>query len=147
MANPILSKNSNNKVSSPEQLNDYIKVSSVGIWLILCVLILFLVSVFVWAIFGSLTTTVAANGVCDGTQVVCYVDNTDSVDIGDKVKINGKEGEIVAIAETPVSSSALSEKYDEYTVYSLQPADWSYEVTVKCDDCTEGVVNVKIMGP
>ena len=145
MANPILSKNSNSKVSSPEELSEYIKVSNVGVWLLLGVLIVFLVSVFVWAIFGNLTTTVTANGVSDGKSIVCYVDNPSGIEVGDKAKIGDLEGKVVAVADTPVSSSSVSEKYDEYTVYCLKPSDWNYEVTVECNDCGKGVVSVKVI--
>ena len=47
MSNPILSKGSGEKVRSPENLNDYIKVSNIGVWVILGVLLLLLVSVFI----------------------------------------------------------------------------------------------------
>ena len=38
--NPILSKGNGEKVRSPENLNDYIKVSNIGVWVILGVLLL-----------------------------------------------------------------------------------------------------------
>jgi len=49
MANPILSKKSNEQVKSPEQLNDYIKVSNVSVWLVLLIIFSLLAGVLVWA--------------------------------------------------------------------------------------------------
>lgn len=71
MSNPILSKSKGEKVSSPEQLNDYIKVSNVGVWIILSVLFVLLVSVFVWATFGSVMEDITTVGVAqDGTATI-----------------------------------------------------------------------------
>ncbi|MBQ8980983.1 MAG: hypothetical protein IJ077_05155 [Eubacterium sp.] len=145
MANPILSKNSNNKVSSPEQLSDYIKVSNVGVWLLLGVIIIFLVSVFVWGVFGSLKNTVTTTGFCENDSIVCYVENPAGIEVGDKVKVGDKEGEVKDISKTPVSASEISKKYDEYTVYTLSPAEWNYEVSVSVKDCPDGVQSVKII--
>ena len=39
MDNKLFRKNSLERVSSPEQLNDYVKVSSPGIWIILAAVI------------------------------------------------------------------------------------------------------------
>lgn len=145
MANPILSNNSNKKVSSPEQLNDYIKISNVGVWMLLGVLIVFLASVFVWGVFGSLKTTVNTVGVCENGSIVCYMESTNGVEVGNKVKIGDAEGEVVSVSQEPVSASTISAQYDEYTVYSLSPADWSYEVTIESGDCPDGVANVVII--
>lgn len=42
------------KISSPEQLHDYIKVSSPGAWIVLLAIIVFLVGALVWAVNGSI---------------------------------------------------------------------------------------------
>ena len=58
-------KNSNQKVyrqetleriSSPEQLNDYLKVTNVGIWVVLITVMLLLAGIFVWSKVGTLET-------------------------------------------------------------------------------------------
>ena len=38
MSNPILSKGNGEKVRSPENLNDYIKVSNIGVWILFYIL-------------------------------------------------------------------------------------------------------------
>ena len=52
MAQSIFRKESLDKVTSPEQLNDYIKVSSAGVWAILTAIVILLVCLGVWA-FGE----------------------------------------------------------------------------------------------
>ena len=43
-----------NKIKSPEELNNYIRVTSPVIWFILSAIILFLVGFFVWIFAGEL---------------------------------------------------------------------------------------------
>lgn len=38
------------RISSPEKLNDYIKVSNPSIWIILGALVVMLISVFIWSV-------------------------------------------------------------------------------------------------
>ena len=44
------------RISSPEQLNDYLHVTSPGIWAILTAVIVFMAGVFVWSCTGTLET-------------------------------------------------------------------------------------------
>lgn len=145
MANPILTKGSANKVSSPEELNDYIKVSSVGVWIVLSTIVILLISVFVWGATASLQVTVKATGVADNGVVTCYVENASNVQAGEEVRIAGVTGKVVNVSQKPISKESVSEKYDEYTVYCLDPHDWNYEIEVSADGCPDGVYSVTII--
>ena len=63
MNNQIFRKKSLEKVSSPEQLDDYIRVSNPGVWIVLVTVIVLLVGVCVWGVFGRLETTVGSAAV------------------------------------------------------------------------------------
>lgn len=54
MNQPLFRKSSMDRVSSPEQLNDYIRVTSPGVWLVLAADIVLLMGACVWRIFGRL---------------------------------------------------------------------------------------------
>ena len=54
MSNSVFRKSSIDRVQSPEQLNDYIKVSNPSAWIIIIAAIILLGSVLVWSIFGTL---------------------------------------------------------------------------------------------
>lgn len=41
-------------MTSPEQLNDYIKVTTPSVWLILIATLILIVGVVVWAVFGRI---------------------------------------------------------------------------------------------
>lgn len=41
------------RVSSPEQLNDYIRVTTPSVWLVLAALVLLLIGMLVWSVLGT----------------------------------------------------------------------------------------------
>lgn len=52
----LFRKKSIERVTSPEQLNDYIRVSNPGVWMILAAVVILLAGVCVWGFFGRLDT-------------------------------------------------------------------------------------------
>ncbi len=63
MEDSIFRKSSLERISSPEQLNDYMKVTSGGIWLLLLGLFALLFAAGVWAFTGTIPDTVQLKGV------------------------------------------------------------------------------------
>ena len=53
--NTLFREKSLEKVSSPEALNDYIRVTTPSVWIVLIALVLLLVGMLVWSIFGKVT--------------------------------------------------------------------------------------------
>ena len=53
--NSIFRKESIDKVSSPEKLDDYIKVTTPNVWLTLIAVMLLLIGAIIWGIFGEVT--------------------------------------------------------------------------------------------
>ena len=145
MANPILTKNSGEKVTSPEELNDYIKVTNFSIWLILAVVIIMASSVFVWAFVGSLHTSVKATGIAEKGVITCYLPSDSGAAAGNDVTAGGTFGKVVSVSNPPLSEKAVSEKYDEYTAYRLNLSDWNYEVIINAEGCPDGLVTVNII--
>ena len=45
----------NGKITSPEQLNNYIRVTSPGAWIILASALIFMLGLFVWIFSGELS--------------------------------------------------------------------------------------------
>lgn len=70
MNNKIFREKSLKRISSPEQLNDYIKVSNPSVWLIISAICILLLSVFIWAVRGNITTSVNSVGTfLDNNQI------------------------------------------------------------------------------
>ena len=60
-------------VESPEVLNDYLRVTSPGVWLILAAVTALLIGGILWSIFGHINTTAQlAVSTQEGTSI-CYV--------------------------------------------------------------------------
>ncbi len=80
-------------IESPESLNDYLHVTSPGVWLVLAAVIALLVGGVLWGIFGRIDTTVrlAVSSGQEGT--VCYVpyDALEKVIGVGKVTVNGED--------------------------------------------------------
>ena len=45
------------RVSSPEQLNDYIRVTTPSVWLVLAALVLLLIGMLAWSVLGTVEAT------------------------------------------------------------------------------------------
>ena len=95
MSDQIFRKKSLDRISSPEQLNDYIRVANPGIWMILAAVIILLAGVCVWGIFGHLDTKTETVGTAKAGKITCYIKETDirNVKKGTPVYIDGKEYE------------------------------------------------------
>ena len=60
-------------VESPESLNDYLRVTSPGVWLVLAAVIALLVGAILWGIFGSIDTKRQAAIITSESQTICLV--------------------------------------------------------------------------
>ena len=70
----LFRKKSIDRVSSPEQLNDYIRVTKPSVWLVLIAVILLLIGMLIWGIFGSVTVT-NADGTTESVHPISFIVN------------------------------------------------------------------------
>ena len=56
-------KKNMDRVSGPESLNDYIRVTSPSVWIVLLALVVLLAGMLVWSIFGRIEVKDANGGV------------------------------------------------------------------------------------
>ena len=54
----IFRKETLERISSPEQLTDYLRVTNPGVWVVLAAIVILLVGFFVWMSVGTIETTV-----------------------------------------------------------------------------------------
>ena len=45
------------RINSPEQLNDYIRVATPSVWLVLAALVLLLIGMLAWSVLGTVEAT------------------------------------------------------------------------------------------
>ncbi len=100
----IFRQKSLDRISSPEQLNDYIRVSTPSVWMLLGAIVLLLVGVCVWGVFGHMDTKLPAVAVAQDQLVVAYVREADAAGLqeGMAVSVGGKTGTVAAVAGQPV---------------------------------------------
>ena len=93
MKEEIFRKKSLDKIKAPESLDDYIKVTNPGVWILLISVILLLAGAAVWGIFGHIDSTVRTDIYVKSGKVVCCVknDDIDSVKTGMSVKFHDFE--------------------------------------------------------
>ncbi|MBQ8094655.1 MAG: hypothetical protein IJ242_13940 [Clostridia bacterium] len=62
MENKLFREKSVERISSPEQLNDYLHVTSPGIWILLIAVIVLLAGLFLWSTQASIESFIEGNG-------------------------------------------------------------------------------------
>ncbi len=128
MAGTIFREKSVQRVSSPEELNDYIRVTTPGTWLTLAAVGVLLAGFIVWGAAGTLETKMDTAAVANAGTVVCYIPEAEiaAVAPGDAVRVNNEEFTVAQISAQP---SAVDGSFPAYAlrVGSLAAGEWVYE--------------------
>lgn len=139
-------KKSIERVTSPEQLNDYIRVSNPGVWMILAAVVILLAGVCVWGVFGRLDTKKQASGVCENGKLTCYIKSEDISDVKEDtiISVDGKEYTVKSVSASPVR---LDGEKDSYLIYlgGFSETDWVYVATVDSPDLADGEYSVDVI--
>ena len=125
MAEPIFREKSLKRISSPEELGDYLRVTSPTVWMVLAAVILLLAGVIVWGSVATLESFATGTGtVQDGAMTIRFDDSeiARSVEAGMTVSI----GESTAT----ISSVGLGEDGRLFALAQTSLADGSYPVRV-----------------
>jgi len=150
--NDIFRKKSLERISSPEQLNDYIKVSNPSVWIIIIAIFCVLGGGFYWGVAGRIPTTVAVNGASyveenakEAEFVKCYLSEKDAAKVTKAIN----EGTIASVSVIPsdndeygsincvlptkediaaekVSSAKIKKEFEGYLGSSLASVDGYY---------------------
>lgn len=99
MEETLFRKKSLDKVKSPDNLGAYIKVVNPSVWLLLAAILVLLLGLCCWGIFGSIQSVVTAQVQCSGTDGVCTL----SLEQGERVKpgmsatVDGTPGTVLEV--------------------------------------------------
>lgn len=130
MNNTIFRQKTIDTINSPENLNDYVKVTNPSIWIILVGVIVLIIGMSVYGILGRIDTNVNAAVEVNGGVITAYIDEADIDKIDDSllVKINGTEYSIKNIADRPVKNESI----DEFVLHksNMEMSQWLYPVTL-----------------
>ena len=135
------------RVDSPEQLNEYIKLTNPGVWVLVLAVAVLLAGVCVWAIFGKIDTKVPTVAVSGNGAAYLYVkeEDVEQIKAGMPVRINDNQTayEIETVSDKP---EKVTEDLDEYTRYigNLQVGEWVYKCKLN-KAVKEGVYGANIV--
>lgn len=124
--NSIFRQTSLDKLSSPERLEDYIRVSSPSVWLVLAAFFILTISIIVWSTVGNLPKMMTISGVIDTDgNVVCYV-NADHM----AGSLEGHKAQITLPDNTVISGTVDYVSINPYStreIVGLLNSDWLAE--------------------
>ena len=152
MNEKLFRKKSIEKVTSPEQLDDFVKVANPGIWVMLFSVILILVGAIVWGMFGTLDTKLDLVAVSDENGIVCYVPIESAGRISEDafVMINDNKYSISSVSSDPIKVN--EQNMSEYVISlgGLSEGQWVHAIYLDgtLDEGTyEAVIVIESVSP
>ena len=144
----IFRKSSRERISSPEQLNDYIRVASPSVWVVLAALLALAAAGLVWGFAGALPSSVSAVGFAENGRVVCYLTQEQAAGVAPGMEVRAGEltGAVAAVEPIPLSAREVSQQLgSDYLPQRLALSDWNVPVTVSLPGAPEGAVRLSII--
>lgn len=141
----IFRQDSLERLSSPERMEDYIRVSNPGVFLALAAIVVLLIGVCAWGFIGRLESMLNAPVVADGGRVVTYVaeDEISRVKPGMTVQADGAELHVAEIAARPVQVGEAMDAYGLH-VSGMRADEWAYPVKLD-GEMPDGVYAARIV--
>ncbi len=144
--NNVFRQESLDRITSPDDLNDYIRVYRPSVWLLIAAAALLIAGFLVWSALGYLPTTVPIVCVAEEGKLTGYVEDVTEITAGLPVKIGDAEGRVRSVAKLPLSSEEVSKRYDsDYTIHLLGIQDWNYEIIITAANVPDGLVEGTIV--
>ena len=95
----VFRKKTLDRISSPEQLTDYLRVTNPGIWVVLAAVILLLAGVFAWSMVGTLETKAEVKVVVSDHTAQIVPLSSETLAEGMPLRVSGQDYRI-AFAQT-----------------------------------------------
>ncbi|MCR5576841.1 MAG: hypothetical protein K6F56_07525 [Oscillospiraceae bacterium] len=131
----LFRKDSLDRISSPEQLTDYLRVTNPTVWIVMGAIILLLVGLLVWGSFAHIESYAAGTAEVSGGKMVVYFDDAQhakNVEAGMLVEVGNvstliasvgttEDGRVFATARTTMASGTYPARvvYKQTQVLSL----------------------------
>lgn len=102
MEKTLFRKESYDRISSPEQMRDYMRVTSPRLWMLLAAMIALLAGFLVYASTTMMETTLELSATADQSGVIQAAvtpEQARNLEIGMKVRIGGKNARVAEIVQ------------------------------------------------
>ena len=100
MEQPLFKKEDLKRVSSPEQLNDYLHVTTPVTWIVLAAVVLILASLFIWSSVTAVESYAAGEAEVHGGVLTLRFDDADKaarVEVGMNVKVGERLAPVISV--------------------------------------------------
>ena len=125
MKKKIFRQKSLDRIASPEQMNDYLRATRPGIWIMLAIIILLLAAFFAWASIGQLETKVQGKAtVEDGTAWITVLSGTE-ITAGMTIRIGESEFTVSAVAKDEYGNQIA------YAQVPLENGNYDAEIVIE----------------
>lgn len=147
--NELFRQKSLEKATNPENLDQYLTVTSPATWMIMLLLLVSLAGILCWSVFGKIHSYVNTAVLVSESEAVIYIkeDRINQIKAGQDIIINDMpSGEIESPGETPVAAS--KDTINEYIMHlaDIYEGSWVYEARVKLSqDLAPGVYPASIV--
>lgn len=146
MKEELFRKKSLEKISSPEQVNDCIKTSSVSMWAIFCAAAILLAGAVIWGVFGKIDITVGSVAICENGSVFCFIseDEIDKIPDTATVRIKTQSYSLADISKLPVPAK---ENMSSYALHlgNISEDEWVYYAPVYNAGLDDGIYKAEII--
>ena len=130
--------------SSPEQLNDYIKITNPSLIMILIAVIALLAGTIVWGMLGTIDAEALVSAKVDDRKISAYLSSADATQLSDSsiIRINGTDYRLTGWSDPMKASDGLNE--DEIEQFHLKPQDIVVAISSECE-LTDGVYSATVV--
>ena len=125
MADQLYREKSLKYISSPDQLNDYLKVTKPGVWAVLAAVIILLVGLLIWGNFAYIGSSVEGTAQVEDNSLVMTFDSQE-------IASHVKEGMTIWVGETEniIISIGKDQKGQIFAVADTDLENGTYDATV-----------------
>ena len=147
MNHSVFRQKSMERITSPEQMNDYIRVSNPSVWMLLAAVIVLLIGVCVWGAFGHLDTVVQTGGICEDGRLTVYLSESDFAKLDGEAILSAGEAEYATAPDAAGTPILLDESTDPYLLHliGLSAGDWVHALSAEAPDLKDGVYTVSVI--
>lgn len=122
MEQSFFRKKSLERISSPEQMDEYLHVTNPSVWMMLLAAVVLVAGMIIWGTFASFESYATGTGIVENGKMTIYFDDsskTSQIETGMKVQAGetevsissigeSEDGRVIAVADTELSDGKYS---------------------------------------